>query len=253
MPLVIFAALRWECRAVLRALKQVRRARLGHVTTWTGHAEIGEVRVIQTGMGLERAAAAADVLRPEMTTAVLSTGCAGALAAGLEAGDLVIASALVSTGGGSRVPTHPRLADRCQAIATGAGLRSTIGPVLCSPKVLNTAASKRAAAETTQAIAVEMEGTPLAERAARLGVPFASIRAVLDTSSADLTDAGSFLDPATGRVRPMAMAAFLARHPRTLPHFLAMQECMAAAGKSMARFFAALLADASGIGPEIAL
>ena len=56
----IFAALPWECRTVLRPLREVRRTRLGAFTMWQGRASEREVWVVKTGDGDRRAATAVD-------------------------------------------------------------------------------------------------------------------------------------------------------------------------------------------------
>ena len=53
----IFAALRWECRPVLRHLREVRRDRLGHFPAWAGRARHGEAVLVQTGIGETHAGA----------------------------------------------------------------------------------------------------------------------------------------------------------------------------------------------------
>ena len=77
---------------------------------------------------------------------------------------------------------------------------------------LATVDAKRAAHAETGAVAVEMESAAIAAVATRAGVPFACVRAVLDPASSPLEDAGIFIDPQTGAVRPMALARHLAGH-----------------------------------------
>ena len=241
MRMTVFAALRWECQPVLRALRRVSRSRVEGITVWRGESGAGDVQVIQTGMGMERATKAAQLITD--ADVVLSTGCAGALDPTMRPGDIVIATEVVSAVPGHRLPTHPRLRHHIEQVASRRTGRSFVGPVLCSHSILATADAKHQAAEATGAIAVEMEGAPLAERAAALRVSFASIRSILDTSDTDVTDTAPFLDPATGGVRPFALAVHLAGHPRTFKALLSMQPQMAAARASLERFFVALLAE----------
>ena len=71
------------------------------------------------------------------------------------------------------------------------------------------------------------------------GIPFVSVRTVLDTADTELRHAGRFVDPCTGAVKPLALAGYLATHPSALPDLLAMQRMMHAAQTSLERFFAA--------------
>jgi len=243
--IAIFAALRWECRPVLRRLRQVRRERIAGCTVWKGAAPAAEVWVIQTGMGPERASAAAQaVAAAGAFDLFLSTGCAGALVPSLMPGDLSIATTVV--GNASRYDTDPATRSRLQLCADRAGLRTILAPVLCSAHVLSSAAAKREAATTTGAVAVEMEGAAIARCAAGAGVPFASVRAILDRSDTELDGSTPFLDPASGAVRPLALAGYLAAHPGALPGLLALQRMMAAARASLEKLFETFLAEAAG-------
>jgi len=243
--IAIFAALRWECRPVLRRLRQVRREGIAGCTVWKGNAPAAEVWVIQTGMGLERAAAAAQaVAAAGEFNLFLSTGCAGALAPQLMPGDVTIATTIVGGADGSRSESDLSTRSCLQRCAERAGVRATVAPVLSSAHVLASAAAKRAAANTTGAVAVEMEGAAIATCAARAGVPFASVRAILDRSDTELDDSAPFLDPASGSVRPLALAAYVASHPGALPRLLALQRMMGAARESLEKFFGQFLAQA---------
>jgi adenosylhomocysteine nucleosidase len=102
-----------------------------------------------------------------------------------------------------------------------------------------TAAAKRAAAATHGTVAVEMEGAPIAARAAQIGVPFVSVRAILDTLETELGHSGRFIDQDNGTFKPLALAAHLATHPSVLPDVLALQRMRDAAQKSLKRFFGA--------------
>ena len=99
----------------------------------------------------------------------MSTGCAGALAPELVPGDLAVASAIIGTGG-ERFETDATQREQLRRAAERAALRFTDGPVLCSPQVLATVVEKRAAA-ARGAIAVEMEGAPIAASAAQARHP----------------------------------------------------------------------------------
>ena len=169
---------------------------------------------MKTGIGLERAALAADAAAAGgHFDLFLSTGCAGALAPSLVPGDLVVASAVQHAAGGDPSPCEAAPRDGVVRAAESAGLRAFAGPFLCTPTVLATREQKRAAA-ANGAIAVDMEGASIAARATAAGIPFAAARAILDTADTELASGGAFLDPDTGAVKPLALAGYLAGHPR---------------------------------------
>jgi len=243
-PVAIFAALRWECQPVLRHLRQVTRQRLADFTVWRGHTPVHDVSLVKTGIGVQRAAAAARLLSDTQRYALfVSTGCAGALSAELVPGDLAVASAIVGVSGKERFETDGMHRDRARRAAEQAALRTTVAAVLCSPQALGSAAAKRAAAATHGAVAVEMEGAPIAARAAQIGIPFISVRAILDPLDAELGDGTRFIDPETGTVQPLAVAAYLVTHVRSLPSLAPLLRMRATAQGSLERFFGAWFAD----------
>lgn len=237
--IAIFAALHWECRPVLRQMRQVACERVGGFTIWRGVTPRYEVVLVKTGMGIEQADAAARTVCESGEFALfVSTGCAGALGTDLAPGDVAVATAVVGGDGEDHFDTHPEHSRSAQRAGERAGLHVTPGRVLCSPQALMTAAQKRAAAAQHDAVAVEMEGVPLAAAAARRSIPFVSVRAILDTADTELKHTGRFIEPQTGAVKPLALVGYLATHPGAVTDLLAMQRMMHAAQTSLERFFA---------------
>lgn len=243
--IAIFAALQWECAPVLRHMRQVRRERLGDFTLWRSTQDDREIWLMKTGMGMHQAQTAAQAMTDAGSFAVFcSTGCAGALAPDMIPGDLAVATEVIGDPSGQRFATHLDHCERARSAAQRLGLRATAGQVLCSPHALTTAMSKRAAA-AAGSIAVEMEGAPIAARAAAAGIPFISVRAILDTADMELPHAGKFIEPRTGTIKPLALASYLLTHPRALPGLMGMQRMRNAAQLSLERFFGAWLGNNS--------
>lgn len=241
--IAIFAALQWECRAVVRHLQQVSRGRRGAFTCWQGRASQREVWVVKTGVGVQRAAAAAATVGdPRGFQLFMSTGCAGGLAPGLHPGDLAVATSLVGDGTPGAMPTDAIERARARQVAAASGARGMEGPILCSATALATTDEKRKAA-ADGAIAVEMEGGPIAARAAVARVPFLSVRAVLDAADDELRVPGRLVDPATGGARPLALAGYLAAHPGAITELMALRRMQRAARQSLERFFGQWLAE----------
>ena len=240
-PVAIFAALQWECQAVLRHLRDVARHRLGTVAAWHGHTAGQDVWLVKTGVGVQRAATAARLLSDRQRCALfVSTGCAGALAEDLGPGDLAVARAIVAPGGAQHDTDAVQRAHAFR-VAERAALRATIATVLCSPEALRSARAKRAAARTHGAVAVEMEGAPIAARAAEVGVPFLSVRAILDTVDTELPE--GLVDRDNGTIRSRALVSHLVTHWHSLPSLLPLLRMQAAARGSLARFFGAWFAE----------
>lgn len=225
---------------MLRQMRQVTRERAGDFTVWRSVTSRHELVLVKTGIGIVPAEAAARRIGNDGDCALfMSIGCAGALAAELVPGDVAVATAVVGRDSDERFDTHVEHRERAQRAAQRAGLRVTTGPVLCSPQALMTAEHKRAAATRYGCVAVDMEGASIAAEAARRRIPFISVRAILDTADTELKHTGRFIDLQTGAVKPLALAGYVATHPRAVTDLLSMQRMIRAAQTSLEHFFAA--------------
>src|SRR5690348_9949745 len=93
LDIAIFAALGWERRAVTAGLALEPSG----PRRWLAATGAGRCVVVQTGIGQERAGAAARDLRA--AALFVSCGCAGALTDWLRPGDIVLASQVVPVDG----------------------------------------------------------------------------------------------------------------------------------------------------------
>jgi len=240
--IAIFAALRWECQPPLRPLRGVSKRRVDQFTVWQGRAGDREVWLVKTGMGVQRTERAARALvRCSRFDALVSTGCAGALAPTLQPGDLVIATTVVDRATGRRYDTDAAVRSSWQTVAARVAVHAVLEPELCSAEVLTSVADKRAAASASGAAAVDMESAAIGACAADAGIGFGLVRAILDTAKDDVEASFAFVDAATGGVKPLALAAHLARHPGALSQLLSLQRQMSCAQASLSKFFTAWL------------
>lgn len=143
------------------------------------------VPVVRTGMGLRRAARAGAHLRSAPGGALAVVGVCGALADGLEPGDVLVADEVRGPDVALPCPSAPLLAGALRR----AGLRARTGPLLSVPRLV-TGADRRRLAEGGAA-AVDMESAALV--AAGGGRPLAVVRVVVDT------DRHPLVAPATAR------------------------------------------------------
>jgi adenosylhomocysteine nucleosidase len=238
---LIFAALRWECRCILRTLRRVSRHRRAAFTVWHGDSPAGEVVVVKTGIGVSQAEMAARAVTEHgRFDLCLSTGCAGALSSDLACGDAVIASQLADSDN-RRWPVDEVVRMELCAAAQRAALRAVDGAVLCSSRVLGTVEEKRLAAQRTGTVAVEMEGIPIAAHAAEQGMPFASVRVVLDTADTSIDVSAGLVDERTGDVKPLAVARSLVTRRASWSSMRSMQQMLSTAESSLERLFAVYL------------
>ncbi len=162
-------------------------------------------RVLVSGASPERLQAllAKDA---EGATAILSFGIAGGLDPALEPGDLIAATRIRGPGGAW--PADGPWASRL-ARATAAKL----GVLAGANAAATDAGAKRALRAMTGALAVDMESQLAAAHAARLGLPFAALRAVADTATETLPRAALVGLTPEGRPAPLKVLMALARNP----------------------------------------
>jgi 4-hydroxy-3-methylbut-2-enyl diphosphate reductase len=137
-----------------------------------------EALVSRSGMGAERARRAARRAARSPADAVAVAGFCGALAGGLRAGDLVVASEV-------RGPDGVTVCASALLVAALADLgmaRVHVGPVASVDHVVHGAEREVLAGEGS--LAVDMESAWLAEAAG--GRPFAVLRVVLDTPAREV-------------------------------------------------------------------
>lgn len=198
----IFAATRWECHAVQRALcvDEVRRhAGYRCVVGRRGHCD---VLLVQTGIGPQRARAACrTTFREHRLDLAVSSGLACALTESA-IGELFIGTEVVP-------PRSPHLTEWrsttvCDTetaavllrLAHASALPARMGRFVSLPRIVWRADEKRRIAADTNAVALDMESGAIGTEAAAHRIPFAVVRAVSDLLDEDLPlDFNLFLAP----------------------------------------------------------
>ncbi|MDQ3675765.1 MAG: purine-nucleoside phosphorylase [Actinomycetota bacterium] len=153
---------------------------------YTGPAADGELLTIQsTGMGGPSAAIVLEELCDLGLECAIRVGTCGALDAGLELGDLIVADAALADdgtsralGAGERVQADAGLVQALVAVAGSAAWR---GPVATTDLFYDHGASRaRAEATSVGALAVEMEAATILRIGELRGIPTACLLAVTD-------------------------------------------------------------------------
>jgi hypothetical protein len=92
------------------------------------------------------------------------------------------------------------------------------GAIASADEIIGTPAEKARLFQRTKALAVDMEGAVIREFTERLKIPFLHVRAISDTADETLDSRVlGFVDD-VGRVRPLQMAAAIARRPNLIPY-----------------------------------
>ena len=233
--LTIVTALPWEAAGFAARLRERSGA--------------APLRVVVSGPGEERAEAAAQTLvtLESPPDAILCAGVAGGLDPALRPGDLVLATRihhLSSLGGhgGAPIAASAGLGDWLYDALAGAGVEAVRGEVLSHDTIVRSAAEKATAHQESGAAAVQMEDYVWARHARRAGIPFGSLRAVLDPASATLPRELLDWDPA-GPPRS-TVAAAIARRPALAVALLRLARQRRTATTALDRALEAILAAA---------
>lgn len=197
LGLAVIAALEPEAKLVRDRLRHCRKQVVPEVgRLWRGRAGAQRVALCRCGMGAVRAAAALQwLVAHERLWGVISIGFAGGLQPELTTGDVVLADRIqawpacavptspVPEGGGAEgmvVTPNARLASLAATAAQRAGLSRYQGLLLSHKTLVPGALDKHLLGRYTGALAVDMESYGIGSLAAAIGLPFISMRAILD-------------------------------------------------------------------------
>lgn len=183
-------------------------------------------RVMLSGAGSDNAARAAQALAAQGAAGLLSWGCCAALAEHLQAGELILPDALWLDG--TTLATDAALRQRWrQALEPRLAVHG--GLLAQAPAIVAEPAAKRALAEQSGAIALDMESAAIAQVAHQHGLPCLALRTVVD--GVDFALPSCVLDNTDGDgiTRLPGLLATLARRPGQLPALLTLGRHFSAA------------------------
>jgi len=208
-----------------------------------------------SGIGPERAATAARNLIELGAGALLSWGIAAGLAADMVPGCLIIPETIMDSQGGI-YGTDAAWRERV-AGCLGAFLTVSNGTLVQSDAVVTQERDKVAlTAAAAGAVAMDMESAAVAAAARAAGIPFLALRAVSDSVRMIIPPGVLEAVDEFGRVRPLQMMIFLARHPGEIAGLIrlgrgcreACRTLRAAAGEGSVFFPAGRLRCVAGAG-----
>ena len=203
-----------------------------------------EVRVGVSGMGAEKAKRAVESLfsNPTGQELLLVCGFAGGLKDGLAVGSIILVESVLS----SEAPYAAlNIDDPILKIREGWGVKSVTGSLVSVPSVLTSSEEKRACAERTGAIAVDMETFSAVKTAQALGVRCLAIRVITDGVNDALPLDFNAFSNAQGEPDRGKIIAHVLLHPRKVPALIRLGGRSSKAAKNLSSFLCALIvADA---------
>lgn len=171
--------------------------------------------LILSGMGAANARAAAAALSAANVDCLASFGVAGALAPGLEAGDLVQPQTLLEHG--APLGLDARLDAAARRRLDAAGIAFHDGPLCCADQVVASAAAKRTLFERTGAVAVDQETGGILAAARDQGLPALALRVIVDAADLALPEPVLRRIDEYGRVNALAAGRALLGAPGAIP------------------------------------
>lgn len=164
-----------------------------------------------TGMGAAQARAGARRLVGAGAAALLSWGTAAGLAPGVRPGAIALPEVVID-GDGRRFQADAAWHQRMLTLL-GPGAAPIIAPLAVSPVLLRGPDEKQALHQRTGAGCADMESGAVAEVAREAGIPFLSLRAVLDPAAGVLPGCVIRAADSEGRIPPARLAAWIAARP----------------------------------------
>jgi hypothetical protein len=175
----------------------------------------GEVEVVRCGVALRRRLAP-----PQHERTLITCGLAGGLASDLDPGAVVVADS-VAVEDGEPVACDPRWVELLVAGARACGREPVVGPLLTARALILGAARRRWAERGF--VAADMETALLVPS----GSPVASLRVVLDTGAAELSE--RWLNPMLSSLDPRRWREALGLARRAPAYSRLAARCVAAA------------------------
>lgn len=246
MKVGIITAMPDEFRAVADSLGAVAPASLGHLRagrcTCTGH----EILLVESGMGMDNAAEAAEALvkdsRPDL---LISAGFCGAVQSGVLVGDVVIAKqiAISCETGFEEIPVWLSGSGQSFAARQAADGERVVSGVFVTTTVITS--KKDLAARMPEHYhnpVVEMESGAIAIIAVEHAIPLLAIRAVSDDAAEELAFAlNEFCDTDMRRIRLHKVLLTITRKPRIIPQLVRLGFSSRTAARSLTAALSRLL------------
>lgn len=192
-PVVIFAATRWELRALHRAFPSAQATTIAGYRCLVAKVADQTYWLVQTGIGPDAAAVAArKILKGQPVDSAFSAGFACALAPA-QIGDVILGLNVTAVRRNGHWVLHSDSAGCDEALRTRmltaarkAGLPAMVGKIVSAEVVIGSAEEKQGLSQFSGVVGLDMESAALGLAAATEGVPFGVVRTVSDLRDEDL-------------------------------------------------------------------
>lgn len=234
----LIAAMPDEIRPLLRLVKPWERSRSGRFPLWRLRTGDTDLCLVESGMGVDRAATATEALVAAASPAVIiSFGFGGAALPGLPVGELAVGMSSWLAGPQGLVPC--RGIDRTLAKGLAAELDRRCGGVargdiITSTRILRKGDLAQRLQATIASPILDMETAAVAEVCHRHGIPLVALRAISDDAAEELAFSLDEFTDSEMAIRPLKVLATIACKPWIIPQLLRLARNSRAAGKRLA-------------------
>jgi len=222
-------ALPAESSGFLRRLQNKSRSHRNGVTAIRGEIVHCAIEVFHTGVGEKTCRQRiGSFLQDQQFDYLISAGFAGALNDQLQAGDLLLAKnfSTVELSGGSCLSSW--------------SVHNV--DLLTVPSMIESREERNKIAQTTGALAVDMESEFIARACAERGIPLLSLRAITDTPRESFPAPAKVLfDLERQRTSMMKLALHLSKHPGAIPRLIVFARRVARARSTLATALVSIL------------
>ena len=170
------------------------------------------VRLVLSGIGARRARAAGRLLLEDGATALLSWGCAAALAKDILPGSLLLPQRVIAADG-CLLPVCPDWRQRLHQCLAG-DFTTYTGALLETPVILTDPVHKQVLFQRSGALAADMESAALSALAREAQVPFMSIRVIADSATMGIPESIRVAISPVGKVDLSRLLRRLILHPQ---------------------------------------
>jgi len=245
----LIAAMPEEVRPLIRGVGPVTREKLAGFNVYRFRASGKKIVLIESGIGVTRAAQATRALidgaAPEV---LLNFGLGGAVLPGPSVGDIVVADRLLffkerlfANQAGLSTALTDELAATLEGKFPGTGYRTHPGTFITTGEIVGKGMLAGLLPAGTANPVLEMETTGVARVASEWKIPLVAVRAIsdgtdeeLDFSIADFTDREM-------RIRVWKVLWALARKPRIIPQLVRLERNCRLAGGNLATAVLAII------------
>ena len=245
----LIAAMPEEIKPLLSRVGPVERDKVAGFNLYRFSIGRRKVCLIESGMGLTRGASATHTLiakaNPDI---ILNFGFAGAVTAGAEVGDLVVATRILlhrdrlfSEQSGIPAELAERLVEALGKGCRDKTLRIHRGTCVTASQIRKKSEVAKLLPAGTACPVLDMETAAVARVAAKEKVPFLAVRAISDGADEEL---GFTIEEFTDRemnIRPWKVVLTMARKPWIIPQLVRLAQNAKRAGKNLACAVTALI------------